>query len=202
MEDKKLLEDQLDEESTDLQKEDEQTDEKDLDSKEDKQEEKTFTQSELDEIVAKRIAREKKSILSEAEKLAKMTEDERNKFELEKQRDELQKEKAQIERQKLELEAVKILNKENLPVEFASVLLADTAEETKSNISAFKDTFQKAVEAQVAEKLKGGYTPKKDSGQASPITVKQFKEMGYEERSKLLTENRELYDQLQKESRK
>lgn len=202
MEDKKeILDEQFDKdlEQTDKgnDKEDTKQDEPETDKKQ-----KKFTQEEVEKIITQRLAREKKKLMSEAEKLASMTEKEREEMKRKKELEEFENERKAFEREKLELQASKILSKEGLPVEFASLILADDAEGTKANIDTFKKTFQDAVEKAVNEKLKGGYTPKKSDGKTPAVTVEAFRNMGYAERVKLLTEQPELYSELEAKAKK
>lgn len=166
---------------------------------EQQQEEKKFSQEEVDGIIKSRLEREMKKFkqeLSEAEKLAKLSEEEKAKLEIEKIQKELESEKAQFQKEKLEMEATKILSKEGLPVDFAPVLLGADAEQTKANIDTFKASFQDAVQKAVDEKIKGGYTPKTGAADAPAITVEQFKNMSYNERTELMSKNPELYNKL------
>lgn len=140
-------------------------------------EEKTFTQAELDEIVAKRLARETKKIeaekqkayeaqlkaeLEESEKLAKMSEAERLKAQAEKERKQFETQRAKFEEEMRAFEQEKILNttmktlgEKGLPVEFASFIKADSAEEIMDNISVFEKGFKEAVDKAVSERLRG-----------------------------------------------
>ncbi|WP_404354623.1 DUF4355 domain-containing protein [Exiguobacterium aurantiacum] len=166
---------------------------------EQQQEEKKFSQEEVDGIIKSRLEREMKKFkqeLSEAEKLAKLSEEEKAKLEIEKIQKELESEKAQFQKEKLEMEATKILSKEGLPVDFAPVLLGADAEQTKANIDTFKASFQDAVQKAVDEKIKGGYTPKTGASDVPAITVEQFKTMDFEARTQLFNENPELYKKL------
>ena len=199
MEEKELLQDkQLQDKELDP-KEEPQPDQK----PEPKPEEKKFSQEEVDSILKNRLERELKKFkqeLSEAEKLAKMSEEERAKLEMDKMKAEFEAEKAQFQKEKLEIAATKILSKEGLPVDFAPLLLGEDAEATKTNIDAFKGAFQDAVEKAVEDKLRGGYKPKKADGQASAVSVEEFKKMGAAERTALFNSNPELYKQLKQQA--
>lgn len=131
---------------------------------------------------------------SEAEKLAKMSEQERFMAELEKQKKQFEEERKQFYREKLELQTVKELSSLGLPTEFSSFVLGEDAETTKKNIEIFQAKWQEAIEKAVNEKLKGAVP--KASGGAPTITPEQFKKMSVIERSKLYRENPELYKQL------
>ena len=162
--------------------------------------EKTFTQSELDEILKTRLDREMKKYktdLGEAEKLASMSAEERAKAEFESQRAEWEKEKAEFEKGKLKLEATKELSSEGLPVEFVDYVLADTAEQTQLNIKTFEETWSKALDQMVSERLKGK-TPSVGSTlpETSKLTKEEFGKLSYKERQSMLNVDPDLLKKL------
>lgn len=91
----------------------------------------------------------------EAERLSKLSDDERAKAELENTRKELEKQKADFEREKLKYEAAKVLSQRSLPVDFVDYLIGADNESTLENIKTFEKKFNKAVEDAVTVKLKG-----------------------------------------------
>lgn len=124
---------------------------------EDVKAEKTFTQEEVDKIIAKRVKREKEKAEAEkeeAEKLAKMSEKERQQALFDKQVKEFEETKKAFENEKLLNETTKQLATKNLPVEFADMLKGTDAESTFENIKVFEDKFNKALEAAINERLK------------------------------------------------
>lgn len=138
---------------------------------------KTFTQEELDAIVKDRVARETKKIaaekqkamelelrveLEEAEKLAQMSEAERERAKAEKERKKFEKERKMFEEEMRAFNQERMLNttmttlsEKNLPVEFASFLRADNAEQIMENIAIFDKYFNETVEKVVLERLRG-----------------------------------------------
>lgn len=99
--------------------------------------------------------------LSEAEKLAKMTKEEKAQYMHQKKEKELEAKEAEITRRELMAEAKNTLAEKELPVELAEVLnYADAAACSKS-LESVEKAFQKAVQAAVEDKLKGGAAPKK-----------------------------------------
>jgi len=100
---------------------------------------------------------------SEAARLARLSAEERAKEEFKKEQEKFKLEKGSFERERMELETTKLLAAEKLPVKFAKVLMADTAENTKANVEAFKTAFSAAIEAAVTDRLKGS-PPKAGSG--------------------------------------
>ena len=95
--------------------------------------------------------------LSEAEKLAKMTKEEKAQYMQNKKEKELSDREAAVTRSELMAEAKNNLSDEGLPVELAEVLNYTDADACKKSMETVKKAFQTAVE----EKLKGGKPPKK-----------------------------------------
>lgn len=99
--------------------------------------------------------------LSEAEKLAKMTKEEKAQYLAQKQEKALAAREADITKRELMAEAKNTLAEKKLPVGLAEVLNYADAESCSKSIEAVEKAFQEAVQAAVEEKLKGGTPPKK-----------------------------------------
>ena len=133
--------------------------------------------------------------VSEAEKLAAMTKEEKSEYMRQKHEKDLATREANITKRELMAEAKNMLAENNLPVSLAEVLNYTDADSCKQSITAVEKAFKEAVQAAVEEKLKGGKPPKK-APDGSEITKEQYSKMGYAERLKLKTEHPELYKQL------
>ena len=168
--------------------------------------EKTFTQEEVDKIISKRLAREKKDLeekiekeRKEAEELAKLSESEKQKKIFEKQLAEFEETKRAFEKEKLLNETQKQLNERNLPIIMAKYLVGENAEITLENINEFEQEFNSELERKVNERLKGNTlrtgTTKSNS---SKVTKEEFSKMNYTERRKLYEQDIELYNELMK----
>ena len=162
---------------------------------------KTFTQEEVDKMIQKRLSRERKDIeakieaeRAEAERLAKMSEAEKQQALFKKQVAEFEATKRAFEQEKLLNETSKQLASKNLPIEFAEMLKAQDAESTFENIKIFEAKFNEAVERLVNERLKGN-TPKAKLD-VSGMTKETFNKMSYQERVALFNSDPELYDKL------
>ena len=166
---------------------------------------KTFTQDEVNEMISKRLQRERKDIEAkieaerkEAEELAKLSEAEKQKKLFEKQVKEFEETKRAFENERLLNETSKQLASKNLPTQFAEMLKGNDAEKTFENIQLFEAKFNEAVEKVVTERLRGN-VPKTTTSLNSPsITKEQFNKMDLAQRQKLFNDNRELYNELSK----
>lgn len=98
--------------------------------------------------------------LSEAEKLAKMTKEEKAQYMQKKKEKELSDREAAITRKELMAEAKNTLAEKKLPAGLAEVLNYTDADACNQSIAAVEKAFQSAVEAGVQERLKGGKPPK------------------------------------------
>lgn len=166
-------------------------------------ESKTFTQQELEKIIADRLSREKKKIekvnqekyqaqlkaeLEESEKLAKMSEAERVKALAEKERQQFETERAKFEKEMKAFNEERMLNttmktlaEKNLPVEFASFLKVDNADDIMENITTFEKHFNEALEKMVNERLKGKAPNTSTSTKNSTFSMERIKNMSQKE---------------------
>ena len=163
------------------------------------------SQDEINDIVNKRLARERKDIEAkieaerkQAEELAKLSEQEKASKLLELKEKELNDKIKAFENEKLLNETSKQLASKNLPIQFAEMLKGNDAEKTFENIQLFEVKFNEAVEKVVGERLRGN-VPKTTTSLNSPsITKEQFNKMDLAQRQKLFNDNRELYNELSK----
>lgn len=133
--------------------------------------------------------------LSEAEKLAKMTKEEKTQYQQQKREKELADKEAAITRRELMAEAKNSLTEKGLPVSLAELLDYADADRCSKSIVALEKAFNQAVQAQVDKKLEGG-KPIKKAPPDETITKEQFAKFGYKERLELKTNSPELYNQL------
>ncbi|MDK7308173.1 DUF4355 domain-containing protein [Streptococcus oralis] len=167
--------------------------------------EKTFTQSQLDEIIQKEKAKAKRSAekeyqakMDEAEKLRQMNESQKAEYEQEKQRAYIAELEAKINRSGLEREASKMLSEGGIVVDdkILGFVVKDTAESTQEAVEGFVALVNALADKKVSEKLKGKTPKKMEDTSASEITKEQFNRMGYQSRNELLQNNPELYYKL------
>ena len=131
--------------------------------------ERMFTQAEVDEIIGKRLAKERAkheqevaTKVSEAERLAKLTGDEIVKEEIKIAQEELDRTrkefaamKAEFDQQQMLAQVTKERNARNLPIGMADKMIGKDAETTKANIDAFETTWKQSLEAAIKNEIKG-----------------------------------------------
>lgn len=121
--------------------------------------------------------------LSEAEKLARMTKEQKEQYLQQKKEKEISEREAAVTKKELMAEAKNTLSEKKLPTSLAEVLDYSDADACSKSIEVVEKAFQSAVEAAVEERLKGGKPPKKAPGSAS-FTKEQVSEMTTEEINK------------------
>ena len=167
--------------------------------------EKTFTQSQLDEIIQKEKAKAKRSAekeyqakMDEAEKLRQMNETQKAEYEQEKQKAYIAELEAKINRSGLEREASKMLSEGGIVVDdkILGLVVQDTAEATQEAVESFVVLVNNLADKKVGDKLKGKTPKKMEDVSGGEITKEQFNRMGYQSRNELLQNNPELYHKL------
>lgn len=159
--------------------------------------EKKYTDEDVNRIIDRKFAEwEKKQskAKSEAEKLAGMNADQKEKYEneqLKKQVEELLRKDALG---KMAAVARGMLGEKNISVsdDLIEMLISDDAEKTKSSVDSFINAFQSAVEKAVKDALKGN-PPKKTSEPASITKEQIMKVKDPLERQKLIAEHMDLF---------
>lgn len=135
------------------------------------------------------------SKVSEAEKLAQMTSEEKEKYRADKAEKELADLKRQIALGDMAKTARKMLSDEQitLPDEIIMNLVSDDAEKTKEAVEGFSKAFKEAVNAAVKEALRGN-PPKAGTSGTKPITREEIMAVkDRAERQKLIAENPQLF---------
>lgn len=133
--------------------------------------------------------------VSEAEKLAQMTSEEKAEYRAKKAEQELADLKKQMALGDMAKTARKMLSEENIsvPDEIIMNLVSDDAEKTKSSVEAFAKVFKDAVQATVKETLKGN-PPKANNGGTTAVTREQILAVkDRAERQRLIAENPQLF---------
>ena len=112
--------------------------------------EKAFTQADLDAAVAKALADK-----DEADRLAKLPPEEKAKAEAEAQKKEIAGLQAQLLQRDLKQTAVATLDQAGYPVALADMLDYTSKESMEKSLTAVQETFKSSLEAALKEKLRG-----------------------------------------------
>lgn len=141
--------------------------------------EKTFTQDDIDKIIAKKLKQwekkteEKTKQIEEAEKLKAMSESERQQEKMRKQLEEFDKMKAEMAREKLSSQVVKELASRELPIEYAEyVMVEGDAEATMERLTTFAEKYKTDVQAEVDRQVKERFRGNAPKGMISTNNVK------------------------------
>ena len=165
---------------------------------------KTYTDADVDAIIAKKFAKwqeQQEAKVAEAAKLAEMNATQKAEYE----RDQLQKRLDELERERSVSGMVAESRKQlagrsiSVPDELVGMLVGETAEDTKAAVDAFADAFDAAVESAVKARLSG--SAPKAGGTGKPMTksdVMAIKDTA--ERQRAIREHMELFTNQQKEA--
>ena len=166
------------------------------------QQPRMFSQEEVNEIVSKRVAKEKQK-QQEAAKLAAMSEKEKEEYEyntklaeLTSREEELTKREAEFSKRALLSETEKQLMTLQVPVEFANLLVAENAENTKANIDSFKKQWDEAISKAVDAKIKSSVKEPKVNNNETVKKPKLRKDMSLAELAQLKASNPEEFKKL------
>ena len=168
--------------------------------KAEKKAEKTYTEAEvnkmIDDVVGKKFSKwqkEQEQKISEAEKLAKMNEQERAEHEKAELKKELDAYKRRETLSEMKSTARKMLaeSKINAQDELLNMLVSTDADETKSAINSFIEMYKADLDAGIKDAIKGN-TPK--TGSTKVITKEEIMAIkNPAERKKLIAENINLF---------
>lgn len=132
--------------------------------------------------------------LTEAEKLAKMTKEERQNYELEQLKKKLADYEKAGARTELARTAREMLVQENvnIPDKLLSNLVTDEADSTKESVEAFIKLYKEAVQSAVKDMLKG-QTPKNKTNDTQMTKEQIMSVKNAKERQRLIAENIDLF---------
>ena len=118
---------------------------------------KTFSQADVDKIVAERLARQQKKFDAEKEeaaKLAKMNADQKAEYAAKKREEELTSREKAVQEKELRYTALSILEENKLPTQLVDCLNLTSADTCNASIEAIKKAWTEALTAAVDARLK------------------------------------------------
>ena len=159
--------------------------------------EKKYSDADLDKIINQKFAKwqkDQEKAVSEAKKLASMTEQEKAEHE----RDEIKKELEALKKAnnmaEMGKQARKMLNEDgiNIPDDLVNLIIAEDAETTKDTVQQFSKLFKAAVQDAVKEALKGK-TPGTGSSSGTVTKEQIMKIKDRTERQRMIQKHRDLF---------
>ena len=165
-----------------------------------KPQERLFTQEEVNNIVEKRLNKEKnkwKNEVDQAKRLAEMSAEDRAREQFKIEKAEFERQRAEFERERLLVQTQRELSTKNIPVEFADMLVKEDAESTKAAIDSFASLYNQSVEKGVSNKMKGR-PPKTKQTSSDGLDRAAFMKLSLAEQQKMAKENPERYKELTK----
>lgn len=163
---------------------------------------KTFTEAEVQSMIDQRVTqalktaeRKNQAKIREAEKLAKMNDDDRREYDYQQRMAALEAKEREFALLENKNEASKILADKGLSLALVDFIVAEDAETMNNNIKILENAFKQSVKAEV-EKRMAGNTPKKNLPLDQPITKEAFRKMSASEMMNLARTNPDLYNQL------
>ena len=161
------------------------------------QDEKKYTDADVDEIINKKYAKwklEQEAKENEAKKLAKMNADEKQKYQLDQREQELANREQVLARKELTAEAKTMLSERGLPIELVGVIDLTSAETVTDSVASIQKAWEDAVQKGVSDRMKGSAPIKTAPQQSTELTKAQFYRMSHAEKANLKQTNPELYD--------
>ena len=171
-------------------------------------EERTYSKEEVSDIVEKRLKREREKMekefskrldaLEEAQKLNAMDEKQKAEYQAQKEREAFEEERKTFyaerdafNKQMYKLEIQKQLSEAGLP-DVSDTLVGMEAEQVKAQIDTMKQAFDKQVNMQIENRIKGSaHTPvTPTTEQQALLTMEQIKAMSTQD----IIKNKELVD--------
>lgn len=167
---------------------------------------KTYTQEEVDRLIQseadKRVTqamekaqRKQDAAVKEAQRLAKMDEDQRYKYELETREQAIAEKEKALALAENKAEAASVLSQRGISTKLVDLVLAADADDMLTNINLLDNEFKASVKAEVEKRLATS-TPKKNLPLDNHITREEFKKMPLSQQAALYSSNPELYKQL------
>lgn len=124
--------------------------------------EKTFTQADIDKIVAERLARQQKkheAELEEAAQVAKMTAAQKAEHDAKKREEELIARETAVKQKELRYQALSILEENKLPAKLVDCLDLTSADTCNASIEAIKTAWTEALTTAVDARLRSDNPP-------------------------------------------
>lgn len=170
------------------------------------EENKTYTEAEVMELLQKETDRrvteaikkqERKTNakIAEAQKLASMNEAEKYEYQLKQREDAIAAKERELAMLENKNEASKILNEKGISLALVDFVVAEDAETMKANIDLLDRAFKASVKAEVEKRL-GSAAPKKNPAIDKQLTKADFAKLSYADMMNLKMTDPTLFAEL------
>lgn len=168
---------------------------------------KTFTQAEVDAMLQSEVDRritmaqkkweeKTKNQLTEAEKLAKMSSEEKYKYELEQKEGLLATKEKELNKRLNQIEALKVMEQKGISASLVDFIVSDDADTTMNNIKLFDKAIKDMVNKEIKNRLGQNGIPKTGTEVNKQITQAEFMKMSMAEKMEIFNNDIELYNKL------
>lgn len=170
------------------------------------EETKMYTQDEVDALLQsevdrritsamKKAEKKKEMAVKEAERLAKMSEQERYEENLRKKEKELEEKAERLALMENKASASQALADRGISIALVDLVLAADADQMLDNIKKLEDEFKKSVNEEVKKKL-GSNAPARSSEDSGEMTKENFKKLPIHRQVELMEQNPEKYEKF------
>jgi hypothetical protein len=169
-------------------------------------ESKVYTQAEIEKLIEaetdrkvtlakSRWDKETSKKLTEAEKLAKMSQEDQYKYQLEQKEAQLAAKEREFTLRDNKIAAMKVLSEKEIPADLVDFVVNEDAETMMDNINKLDKYIKTAVANQIKARL-ASPTPKVGSGINKEYTKESFSKLSLSQQQQLANSNPELYKEL------
>lgn len=164
--------------------------------------EKQLTQEQVNEIIQKRLAKEKAkwqkdldTKLAEEKRLAEMDAEQRKQAEYEKRIKELEEKETALNLERNKMETAKVLKDRGLSETFVDFVIGGDNEATLERINALEKVFKEAVKAEVEKRIPSNDPQVSNPGGTGGMTKDEFKKLPLSKQNELYVSDPEKYKQ-------
>ena len=163
---------------------------------------KTFTAEEMQAEIDRRVTQAMKTAerkanarVKEAEKLAKMNEQQRYEYELQAREKAIAEKEQALALAENKATAAEVLTGKGISAKLVNFVVAEDADTMMDNINLLEAEFKASVKAEVERRLSTS-TPKKNLPTDKAITQQEFRNLSLTQQAEIWRNNPDLYNQL------
>lgn len=167
------------------------------------EEAKNYTEEEVQRLIDSKISvayekweKQKKKAVLEAERLASLSEEERQKEKIRSLEEALTQKEKDLAVRENTITLKDEMSKRNIPTELSRFLVSDNADEMFENLKIFDRSLKALVNSEVEKRISSTAPKGGNSTDVNAMTKEKFKALSLTEQQKLFESDRELYNSL------